>query len=184
MRSQLLLLPALIASIVLVPGTAGSQAAAPSTRRYFVSGMAGYTSAEPKGGFAANIGVAAVTRRFFGYLVPADLTFIPKRQSREYVIETFYTGGQACLERSTGRYVSGSKCSTTPTMKYAAAAEANYAFAGTVSSVFAGAGYRAGFAPTPYGIIGFIGRIPYGPPATAKLTIGDRFWQIGVTGHF
>ena len=183
MRSQLLLLPALIASIVVVPVTAHSQAA-PSTRRYFVSGMAGYTSAEPKGGFAANVGVAAVTRRFFGYLVPADVTFIPKRHSREYVIETFYTGEQACVERATGRYVSGSKCSTTPTMKYAAAAEANYAFVGTTSSVFAGAGYRAGYAATPYGILGFIGRIPYGPPATAKLSIGDQFWQIGVTGHF
>ena len=41
-----------------------------------------------------------------------------------------------------------------------------------------------GHSPTPYGIIGFIGRIPYGPPATAKLSIGDQFWQIGVTGHF
>ena len=183
MRSQLPVLAALVASIVLVPGVSHAQAA-PAARRYFISGTAGYTSAEPKGGFAANVGVAAVTRRFFGYLVPADITFIPKRQSTQYVIETFYGGQQACVERSTGRYVSNSKCSTTPTMKYAAAAEANYAFVGTASSVFAGAGYRAGFSPTPYGIIGFIGRIPNGPPATAKLSVGDQFWQIGVTAHF
>lgn len=183
MRSTHLLL-ATIAAFTFVPLRAESQGGPPPARRYFVSGMAGYTSAEPKGGFAASVGVAAVTRRFFGYLVPADLTFIPKRQDMNYVVETFYTGEQACRERSTGRYVSSSKCSTTPTMKYAAAAEANYAFVGTVSSVFAGAGYRAGFAPTPYGILGFIGRIPNGPPATAKVSVGDEFFQVGVTAHF
>lgn len=182
MRSQHLLLLALV-TIILPPDRADSQATAPA-RRYFVSGMAGYTSTEPKGGFAMSVGAAAVTSRFFGYLVPADLTFIPRRQDTNYVVETFYSGERACIERATGQYVSGSKCSTTPTMKYAAAVEANYAFVGTASSVFAGAGYRAGFAPTPYGILGFIGRIPNGPPATAKIGVGDQFLQLGVTAHF
>ena len=152
-------------------------------RHFYLAGTAGYAWDKPDGGVTVSAGGAAVSRNFFVYLLPLDMTFVQGKQDFRYNQQPLYTGDVVCLDRETNQYVSNSKCRAPLRVHWGAAAEANYAPFGMASSLFVGAGYRTGYASTPYGTVGYIGRATKRSFGMARLSIGSGFAQLAIGGH-
>lgn len=175
-----LLASAVAVTVAAVPALAQSEA---GNRHLFLAGTAGYAWDKPDGGITVSAGGAAATRTLFVYVLPLDATFVQGKQDFRYNQQPLYTGDVVCLDRQTGQYVSNSKCRAPLRVHWGAAAEANYAPWGMGGSFFVGAGYRAGYAATPYGTIGYIARATKRSFGLARVSIGSGFAQLAIGGH-
>jgi hypothetical protein len=168
--------------VALCATTAGAQGA-PAARHLFVAGTAGYAWAKPHGGITLSAGGALASRTLFLYLLPLDMTFVQGKQDFRYNQQTLYTGEQLCLDTQTGRYVSNGHCRAPVSVHFGGAAEANFAPMGSDGSFFVGGGYRAGYAKTAYGTIGYIARATSRSFGLARVSVGSRFVQLAIGGH-
>lgn len=168
-----------IAALLL---TAGADAQA-QDRRIFGVGNMGYAWDQPHGGFAINAGIGAGSSKIFGYLLPLDVTFVQGKQDRRYIMQSTIYGDQICQDRTTGEYVGGGNCRAPVSTHWGGAAELNFAPMTKAGSLFAGAGYRTGYASTAYGTIGYIGRATGRTFGLARLSIGSGFALLAIGGH-
>lgn len=182
MRYRITLLLSAIAVPLAAPAARAQSVDVPG-RHFFVAGTAGYAWDKPDGGITVSAGGAAATRTFFAYVLPLDMTFVQGRQNFRYNQQQLYTGDVLCLDRQTNQYVSNSKCRAPLRVHWGAAAEANYAPRGMGGSLFVGAGYRTGYAATPYGTVGYIGRATKRSFGMARVSIGSGFAQLAIGGH-
>lgn len=173
-------LAAALVAVTLIARAAGAQAA---DRTFFLVGNTGYAWDQPHRGFSLNAGVGAGSSRLFGYLLPLDMTIVQGKQDRRYVQQTSIYGGQSCQDRTTGAYVGAGNCRAPISVHWGGAAELNFAPMTTDGSFFAGAGYRTGYAATPYGTIGYIARASKRSFGLARLSIGSGFAQLAIGGH-
>ena len=169
-----------IASLGLAASAAHAQT---QDRRIFAVGNAGYAWDQPHGGVSVNGGIGAGSAKVFGYLLPLDVTFVQGKQDRRYVQQTTIYGDQLCQDRQTGRYVGAGNCRVPVSVHWGGAAELNFAPMTRAGSLFAGAGYRTGYASTAYGTIGWIGRASGRTFGLARLSIGSGFAQLAIGGH-
>lgn len=169
-------------ALTLVASSGRAQTAA-GDRNFFLAGTAGYAWAKPDGGVTVSAGGAVATTKLFAYLLPLDVTFVQGKQDFRYNQQPLYTGDVACLDRQTNQFVSNSKCRAPLRAHWGGAVEANFAPMGTTGSFFIGGGYRTGYASTPYGTIGFIGRATKRSFGMARVSIGSGFAQIALGGH-
>ncbi len=169
-----------LVALTLVSRESAAQA---EDRRYFLVGNTGYAWDQPHGGFSVNGGVGAASSRVFGYLLPLDATFVTGKQNRRYVQQTTYYGDQYCLDRTSGVPVGAGNCRAPISVHWGGAAEVNFAPMTRAGSFFVGAGYRTGYARTPYGTIGYIARATKRSFGLARLSIGNGFAQLAIGGH-
>jgi opacity protein-like surface antigen len=173
-------LAAAVAALALTAGALGAQA---RDRPIFLVGNMGYGWDQPHGGFSLDGGVGLRSQKLFGYLLPLDMTFVQGKQDRRYVQQSTIYGDQLCQDRQTGAYVGAGNCRRPVSVHWGGAAEANFAPMTQSGSLFAGVGYRTGYASTVYGTIGYIGRATGRTFGLARLSIGDGYALLAIGGH-
>jgi opacity protein-like surface antigen len=171
---------AAVAALVLGAASLGAQS---RDRPIFAVGNMGYGWDQPHGGFSLDGGVGIRSRKLFGYLLPLDMTFVQGKQDRRYVMQSSIYGEQLCQDRQTGAYVGGGNCRRPVSVHWGGAAEANFAPMTQSGSLFAGVGYRTGYASTVYGTVGYIGRATGRTFGLARLSIGSGYALLAIGGH-
>jgi len=171
---------AAVAALVLAAGALGAQS---PDRPIFVVGNMGYGWDQPHGGFSLDGGVGVRSQKLFGYLLPLDMTFVQGRQDRRYVTQSTIYGDQLCQDRQTGAYVGAGNCRRPVSVHWGGAAEVNFAPMTQSRSLFAGVGYRTGYASTMYGTVGYIGRATGRAFGLARLSIGSGYALLAIGGH-
>ena len=169
-----------LACLALTAGAAHAQA---HDRPIFGVGNMGYAWDQPHGGFAINAGIGAGSSKIFGYLLPLDVTFVQGKQDRRYVMQSTIYGDQICQDRTSGNIVGAGNCRAPVSTHWGGAAELNFAPFTKAGSLFAGAGYRTGYASTVYGTVGYIGRATGRTFGLARLSIGSGFALLAIGGH-
>lgn len=178
-----MMLRTLAAAMVALSLAAGSSGAQTRERPIFAVGNAGYGWDKPHGGISLNGGVGIRSSKLFAYLLPLDMTFVQGKLDPRYITQTTLYGDQLCQDRQTGNYVGASNCRRPVSVHWGAATEANFAPMTTAGSLFAGVGYRTGYASTVYGTIGYIGRATNSTFGLARLSIGSGYALLAIGGH-
>jgi len=171
------------AAVAVVAFTAGALGAQSPDRPLFLVGNMGYGWDQPHGGISLDGGVGVRSRKLFGYLLPLDVTFVQGKLDRRYVQQTTIYGDQLCQDRQTGASVGAGNCRRPVSVRWGGAAEANFAPMTQAGSLFAGVGYRTGYASTVYGTIGYIGRATGRTFGLARLSIGNGYALLAIGGH-
>lgn len=113
---------------------------------------------------------------------PIDATIMLDGDATGRYYEDCFNNGQCrCRDSETGQFASSARCNPAET-KFGAAVEAGYLLPTATRRIEFGAGYRAGYAATPYGTIALYTGGTGGTHAFTRLTVGSRF--VNLNGGF